>query len=702
MFYFYLFITDPAHIGNLEDSLAFVRWPQLRVVVRPGDYAHTLQSHPELARWLVDATRVPHIDAVFQPNQAAEIQDANGVIMVTLAGLEQRYEAWRRTTLRHLRARLSWRTPDELLDVDGLAPLHLEVIGACQAHFLVEYTSQVAPYLLGPLEAHHVVKNSVAPVDPAPWPWDVALVIPPLRAMTGGYLDAELHITSRGDLLAKLRDTLQAYLDSTRLEWPERPLFVATFLPPALEPDGLFPGSTNLGDIVSAANEIIASWVGGHDNCWVMDYARIAETIGLAATEDSSVGLFAHRTMLDRTDDWLDARVVTDPMSLDAHIDIAHANFAIAVLREVQAMEIALKGDQQIKVVVTDLDNTLWRGEATRDDIQHRWHSRFGAYAEALWLLKRRGLQLAIISRNDPEFIRTHWDNIIHDGSTEPLRIPLALDDFDAVEISFEPKWIAMQRILDQFGVLPVSVVFIDDDPYERERMRRAFPNIKLLGAEPFLIRRELLHSPATQRPFVNELADARRHSASVRRSLINTENNNSTTFLQNLGLTATVEIHSGTRLGPESRVVQLINKTNQWSLNGQRCTSVAPSAVVISVILRDNVADHGCVAVAVVEPAQAVVLHMAVSCRVLGMGADLVLAYVVRSVLGVRTFLFAPTERNHAAQRFFERYGDSLDAGTLAPPDFVDVKLEGDEQALSGYDGEHSSSVVPAGSPRW
>ena len=73
------------------------------------------------------------------------------------------------------------------------------------------------------------------------------------------------------------------------------------------------------------------------------------------------------------------------------------------------------------------------------------------------------------------------------------------LEDFDSVRIDFRPKSVTVGEIMEELGVLDDAVVFVDDNPLEREEVQAAFPALRVLGAEMNYVRRELLFSPFTQ-----------------------------------------------------------------------------------------------------------------------------------------------------------------------------------------------------------
>ena len=152
-----------------------------------------------------------------------------------------------------------------------------------------------------------------------------------------------------------------------------------------------------------------------------------------------------------------------------------------------------IRQTDMVKLVLVDLDDTLWRGVAAEaaevsSTASEGWPLGF---AEALMFLKSRGVLLGIVSKNDEDRVREIWRRIY--GTR------IRLEDFAAVKINWRPKAENIEEILAEVNLLPNSVVFIDDNPVERAAVKAAFPEIRVLGPNPYLWRRILLWSPETQ-----------------------------------------------------------------------------------------------------------------------------------------------------------------------------------------------------------
>jgi HAD superfamily phosphatase (TIGR01681 family) len=117
------------------------------------------------------------------------------------------------------------------------------------------------------------------------------------------------------------------------------------------------------------------------------------------------------------------------------------------------------------KVIVTDLDNTLWEGLVGEGPVQHQRHRQ-----QVLKRLRQKGIVLAIASKNDQKCI--HWYGAV-----------LSEDDFVAMEINWENKALNIQRIAAKLNLDLRDFVFIDDRDEELEIVRRALPQVRVLSA---------------------------------------------------------------------------------------------------------------------------------------------------------------------------------------------------------------------------
>jgi len=289
------------------------------------------------------------------------------------------------------------------------------------------------------------------------------------------------------------------------------------------------------------------------------------------------------------------------------------------------------------KVVVLDLDNTLWGGVVGEDGVAGLAlgggpaGEAFVAFQRYVSGLRRRGLVLAVSSKNNPDEARAPF--------TQHPEMVLRLDDFVAFEASWGDKPSALRAIAADLDLGLDALVFVDDNPLERERVAHELPQVAVveLPEDPSGYVRALARFPGLQTTALSA-EDGRRTEQYRARARAREHAAQATTpeeFLAGLGMSATVEDLDATTL---PRIVQLIGKTNQLNLTGRRPTAAAvealaatPGAVVWGMRVRDRFDDHGLVAALVAVPGgpdgaagpDLVVDTFVMSCRVLGRSAE-------------------------------------------------------------------------------
>ena len=247
---------------------------------------------------------------------------------------------------------------------------------------------------------------------------------------------------------------------------------------------------------------------------------------------------------------------------------LAHASTVACFLAQLIAAPTPKKG------LITDLDDTLWRGilgevgvRGITWDLDH--HSLIhGLYQQLLGSLAETGVLIAAASKNECELVEQalrRGDLVINSRYLFPI------------EARWSPKSESVGRILQTWNIAADSVVFVDDSPIELAEVKAAYPDIRclrfptnddqeayeflgelrdLFGKETILaedaIRRESLRRAAP----VLEIVDG--SGASLDR------------FLQEAEAELTLDF---TKDPEDPRAWELVNKTNQFNLNGRRYT---------------------------------------------------------------------------------------------------------------------------------
>jgi len=291
-----------------------------------------------------------------------------------------------------------------------------------------------------------------------------------------------------------------------------------------------------------------------------------------------------------------------------------------------------------IKCVILDLDGTLWPGVLAETGAPFAWSpdvsspfSFIGHYFglhEALLSLKQRGVLLAAVSKNDEATVKDLWRYPDH----YPTARLLTLDDLVTWRINWEDKAGNIAAIAAELGFDPAALLFIDDHPHERERVRQALPTVTVWGEDLLGLRRRLLTEPRLQPPVVTSSSAARTDMTrqTLQRERVRAAFSDRDDFIASLDLRIVCR-----RLSREDdpsvfgRVAELLRRTTQFTTTGLAPTATQVAAAAQSdvehvyvVHVSDRFGDHGLVGASVVN-GEGEILTFAISCRVLGLGVE-------------------------------------------------------------------------------
>src|SRR6185312_8523341 len=192
----------------------------------------------------------------------------------------------------------------------------------------------------------------------------------------------------------------------------------------------------------------------------------------------------------------------------------AYGREAVTAEKHIDAL-VTVTGIGRKKCVILDLDGTLWPGVLAETGSPFAWtpeisgaFSYIGLYFglhEALKSLKKRGIVLACVSKNDEATVRELWKY----PDFYPRDRLLTPDDFVITRINWRDKVENIRAIADALGFAPETFIFIDDHPIERERVRQRLPQIEVWGEDLAGLRRRLLSDPRLQLPSITAEAAA-------------------------------------------------------------------------------------------------------------------------------------------------------------------------------------------------
>src|SRR3984957_3326021 len=296
---------------------------------------------------------------------------------------------------------------------------------------------------------------------------------------------------------------------------------------------------------------------------------------------------------------------------------------------------VTVTGIGRKKCVILDLDGTLWPGVLAETGSPFAWTPEIsGAFSfiglyfglhEALLCLKKRGIVLACVSKNDEATVRELWKYPDH----YPAQRLLKPDDFVTWRVNWDDKVGNIRSIAEELGFGLDSFLFIDDNAIERDRVRQRLPEVEVWGEDPFSLRRRLLNDPRLQIPVITAEAASRSTlvKAQIARQHLRAETLGEAQYIESLRIQCRVERQTAdsTRL---ERVGELFSRTTQFNTTGRKFSSSElaalvknPAACLFTIDVSDRLGDHGMVGAAVITDGE--IVGFAISCRALGMGVE-------------------------------------------------------------------------------
>lgn len=318
------------------------------------------------------------------------------------------------------------------------------------------------------------------------------------------------------------------------------------------------------------------------------------------------------------------------------------------------------------KALVTDLDDTLWHGlvgevgpeNVTWDLASH--HHLHGLYQKLLAALSAEGVLVGVASKNEEAIARQ---------ALERSDMLLPLDHVFPVEVHWNAKSGSVARILQKWNIGADSVVFVDDSPMELAEVAAAHPGIECLqfpandaAAGYALLRRlrDLFGKPRLAEEDAIRLESIRQGAAFQDAAQ---EGASAEAFLEQVEATVTLDFDV---TAADPRTLELVNKTNQFNLNGIRYTVAewsrclaTPGAVLLAAGYRDKFGPLGKIAVigGRLEDRTLYIGTWVMSCRAFARRIEhqCLKALFERSGAGKMVFDFAATPKNGPLQEFFQ-----------------------------------------------
>jgi len=351
----------------------------------------------------------------------------------------------------------------------------------------------------------------------------------------------------------------------------------------------------------------------------------------------------------------------------------AYGREAVTAEKHIDAL-VTVTGIGRKKCVILDLDGTLWPGVLAETGSPFAWTPEIsGAFSyvglyfglhEALKSLKKRGIVLACVSKNDEAAVRELWKYLDH----YPKQRLLTPEDFVTWRVNWDDKVGNIRSIAEELGFALDAFLFIDDNPVERDRVRQRLPEVEVWGEDPFSLRRRLLNDPRLQIPVVTAEASSRSElvKAQIARQQLRSETMGEAQYIEQLQVKCAIErlVESSPKL---QRLEELFQRTTQFNTTARKFSytelsalAANPNARLFAMEVSDRLGDYGLVGAAVMIEGE--IVGLAISCRALGMGVE---HRFLRHVLGEMTASsvpltgrIIPTPRNIPARNIYRDNG--------------------------------------------
>lgn len=300
---------------------------------------------------------------------------------------------------------------------------------------------------------------------------------------------------------------------------------------------------------------------------------------------------------------------------------------AKAVIDVIKAMDGRIK-----KCLVLDLDNTIWGGVIGDDGMGGieigelgRGHA-FQDFQRWIKQLKECGIILAICSKNNEEIAREPFER--HE------EMILRLSDISVFVANWEDKATNIRMIQESLNIGMDSIVFLDDNPFERNLVRSVLPDVEVpeLPDDPALYLEYLQQKNYFDVvSFTGESADrTKQYQAEYERKQLQMSYSTFEDYLENLEMIGEVRSFEPERY---ARIAQLTQRSNQFNLRTIRYTEdeierVANDERYLSLYftLKDKFGDHGLVSVVIMKKISSEEIFIdtwLMSCRVLKRGME-------------------------------------------------------------------------------
>jgi FkbH-like protein len=497
------------------------------------------------------------------------------------------------------------------------------------------------------------------------------------------------------DFLERCYGRLAWYIERFAAAFTSIPVFIPSFLEPSFGYQGILidqnhPASAR--SLVRKLNQKLSELIRSRSGLYYIETNEIISAVGRMYLQDDVFLSLTHNSIIRDWNTDLDRERIGDKQYSRLstyHTRYYDKSYGYHFWSYVFDAYRIVKGTNAVKLVIVDLDDTLWRGVAGEASDLNTWERKEGwpiGFVEALLYFKSRGGMLAICSKNDHDIAARQMEEIW--GGQ------LSLDDFASVRINRRSKVENIREILNEVNILPNSVVFVDDNPREIAEVSMSYPEIRYVSGNHFEWRRILLSSPETQVPVIT--GESANRTALIKAKIdrdVAAEALPREAWLESLSIELSAFRLADCQARDFARCFELLNKTNQFNTTGKRWSPgemqefFDAGGEIVYISLKDKTVDNGIVGVALVRPGR--IEQVVLSCRVFGLGAETGLGhFAVKAALAstdtgnidVVSAKIQETGKNFACLDYFrslefaEQDGMFLSSSIPAVPDWIRV----------------------------
>ena len=347
--------------------------------------------------------------------------------------------------------------------------------------------------------------------------------------------------------------------------------------------------------------------------------------------------------------------------------------FANEIFKEASVdLKSALSGvqGQAKKLIIVDLDDTLWGGIIGDDgwgNLVLGGHDPIGEafadFQQKLKILTNRGIILGIVSKNN--------ESVALEGIREHPEMILSIDDFAGWKINWKDKAQNVAELASELNLGLQSVVFIDDNPVERARVKNALPEVTVpeWPRDKTLYAKTLLEMNCFNQPTFSDEDFNRKamYAAEKDRRILKKSVGSVDDFLKSLDIYVDVRKFTDP---DKQRVLQLLNKTNQMNLSTRRMTEQDlldwlsnEKRILVTFRIKDKFGDSGLTGIGsleLYEDKTARIIDFVVSCRVMGRKIENAMLYILISYCRDKNIKqifckYLPTAKNKPCKEFLE-----------------------------------------------